>query len=99
MLSLCPNNDISGGRVLWKGTRSVKNRAGQMFRLAAFALHSSQTPLGVYLRRMKAKLGPAAANTATAHKIAVIFYTIVKNQVEYDETVWAAHRGNDGRSC
>ena len=90
-LSLCPDNDISGGRVLWKGTRPVKNRAGQMFRLAAFALHSSQTPLGVYLRRMKAKLGPAAATTATAHKIAVIFYTIVKNQVEYDETVWAAH--------
>lgn len=89
-LSLCPDNDISGGRVLWKGTRPVKNRAGQMFRLAAFALHSSQTPLGVYLRRMKARLGPAAATTATAHKIAVIFYTLVKNQVEYDETLWAA---------
>jgi transposase len=90
-LSLCPHNDISGGRVLWKGMRPVKNRASQMFRLAAFALHSSQTPLGVYLRRMKSKLGPAAATTATAHKIAVIFYTIVKNQVEYDETAWAAH--------
>jgi len=39
---------------------------------------------------MKAKLGPSAAITATAHKIAVIFYTMVKNQVEYDETMWAA---------
>ena len=38
---------------------------------------------------MKTRLGPAAAITATAHKIAVIFYTIVKNQVEYDETIWA----------
>jgi hypothetical protein len=38
---------------------------------------------------MKVKLGPSAAITATAHKIAVIFYTIVKNQIEYDETVWA----------
>ena len=27
---------------------------------------------------------------ATAHKIAVIFYTMVKNQVEYDETTWRA---------
>ena len=27
---------------------------------------------------------------ATAHKIAVIFYTMVKNQVEYDETIWDA---------
>jgi hypothetical protein len=25
---------------------------------------------------------------ATAHKIAVIFYTMVKKQVEYDETIW-----------
>ena len=39
---------------------------------------------------MKAKLGPSTAITATAHKIAVIFYTMVKKQVEYDETVWAA---------
>jgi hypothetical protein len=39
---------------------------------------------------MKAKLGPSAAITATAHKIAVIFYTMVRNQVEYDETIWAA---------
>jgi hypothetical protein len=38
---------------------------------------------------MKAKLGPSGAITATAHKIAVVFYTMVKNQVEYDETIWA----------
>jgi len=38
---------------------------------------------------MKAKLGPEAATMATAHKIAVIFYTMVKNQVEYDDTLWA----------
>jgi transposase len=38
---------------------------------------------------MKAKLGPRAATTATAHKIAVIFYTMVKNQVEYEESIWA----------
>ncbi len=38
---------------------------------------------------MKAKRGPQAATMATAHKIAVIFYTMVKNQVEYDETLWA----------
>jgi hypothetical protein len=38
---------------------------------------------------MKAKLGPQGATMATAHTIAVIFYTMVKNQVEYDETLWA----------
>jgi transposase len=38
---------------------------------------------------MKAKLGPAAATTATAHKIAVIFYTMVRKQIEYDDSIWA----------
>ncbi len=39
---------------------------------------------------MKAELGPKAATTATAHKIARVFYAIVTKQVEYDETIWAA---------
>jgi hypothetical protein len=88
-LSLCPDNDISGGRVLWKGIRKIKNRAAQLFRLAAHSLYRSDSPLGNFLRRMKSKLGPAAATTATARKIAIIFYTMVKNQMEYDETLTA----------
>jgi len=88
-LALCPDNDISGGKLLWRGARKVKNRAGHLFRMAAFSLHHSLTPLGNYLRRMKAKLGPKGATMATAHKIALIFYTMVKNQVEYDESLWA----------
>jgi transposase len=88
-LALCPDNDISGGRVLWRGMRRVRNRAGHLFRLAAHSLHHDETPLGDYLRRMKSKLGPAGATTATAHKIAIIFYTMVKKQVEYDESIWA----------
>jgi transposase len=87
-LALCPDNDISGGRVLWRGTRKAHNRAGQLFRMAAYSLDRSATPLGNYLRRMKAKIGPQGAHTATAHKIAVIFYAMVKNQVEYDRTIW-----------
>jgi transposase len=87
-LALCPDNDISGGRVLWRGARKAHNRAGQLFRMAAYSLDRSATPLGDYLRRMKAKIGPQAAHTATAHKIAVIFYAMVKNQVEYDGTIW-----------
>ena len=88
-LGLCPDNDISGGKVLWRGNRRVKNRAGTLFRLAAHSLHRDQTPMGDYLRRMKAKLGPAAATTATAHKIAIVFYVMVKSQVEYDAMLWA----------
>jgi len=87
-LGLCPDNDISGGRI-WRGARHAKTRAGQLFRFAAYALHRNSSPLGDYLRRKKAQLGAPAATTATAHKIAVIFYTMVKNQVEYDATIWA----------
>jgi transposase len=72
-LALCPDNDITGGRVQWRGIRRVHNRAGELFRLAAYALHHDETPMGDYLRRMKSKLGPAGATTATAHKIAIIF--------------------------
>ena len=57
--------------------------------MAAYALHRDPSPLGDYLRRMKSKLGPKGATTATAHKIAIIFYTMVKKQVEYDATLWA----------
>jgi transposase len=88
-LGLCPDNDISGGRVLWRGVRRTKNRAGTLFRIAAHSVYRDESPLGDYLRRMKAKLGPTAATTATAHKIAVIFYTMVKNQKEYDASLWA----------
>jgi len=88
-LALCPDNDISGGRVLWRGMRKANNRAGQIFRLAAQSLHRSQTPMGDYLRRLKAKLGPAGATTATARKIATLFYILVRRQVEYDPSLWA----------
>jgi transposase len=88
-LALCPDNDITGGRVAWKGMRSVHNRAGDLFRLAAYSLHHDQSPMGDYFRRMKSKLEAPAAITATAHKIAIIFYTMVKKQVEYNASLWA----------
>jgi len=37
---------------------------------------------------MKANIGPQGAHTATAHKIAVIFYALVNNQVAYDRRIW-----------
>ena len=89
-IGLCPDNDISGGKVLWRGTRKMKSRTAQIFRMAAYSLHHSETPLGGFLRRMKAKLGPAGAVRATAHKIALIFYSMVKNRREYDETLFAS---------
>ena len=85
-LSLCPDNDISGGRVLWKGMRVVHNRAGDLFRLGAYSLYHDSSPLGDYLRRMKSKLDTPAAITATAHKMAIMFYTMVN---KHDASIWA----------
>ena len=65
-----------------------KNRAGHLFRMAAFSLHHSLTPLGNYLRRMKAKLGPKAATGGDRPQDRNDLYTMVKKQVEYDETIW-----------
>ena len=56
-LGLCPHNDISGGRILSTKTRRVNNRAALAFRMAANALFRSQSPLGDFFRRMRAKLG------------------------------------------
>ena len=66
----------------------MHNRAGQEFRRAAYALDRRAAPLGDYRRRMKAKSGPQGAQTATAHKIAVILYALVKKQVAYDQRIW-----------
>jgi hypothetical protein len=89
-LALGPDHDLSGGRILWRGVRTANNRAGEIFRRAAQSLHRSQTPIGNYLRRLKARFGPAGAITATARKIATIFYTLVRRPVEFASSRWQA---------
>jgi transposase len=88
-LGLCPDNRISGGRVLSVRTRKVKNRAATALRMAALSLHHSQSYLGHFYRRMRAKLGAPKAITATAHKLARIIYHMVSAGQEYHETVCA----------
>jgi hypothetical protein len=59
-LGLCPDNDISGGRVLWRGTRKLQNQAGRMFRQAAYSLHHNLTPIGDYHHRSVSASGFSA---------------------------------------
>jgi transposase len=82
-LGLCPDNRISGGKVLSCRTRRVVNRLSDVLRLAATTLERSQSALGAYYRRMKAKLGAAEGVTATAHKLARILYRMLKHGQEY----------------
>ena len=90
-LRLCPEPRISGGQVLSCKTRPTKNRLALAFRLAAQALHRSQTFLGDYLRRMKARLGAPAAITAVAHKLARIVYHLITTRQEYNATIFEEH--------
>jgi transposase len=82
-LGLCPNNRKTGGRIRSRRTRRVKNRAARAFRVAAQALHRSNSALGCYARQMKARLGAGKAITATAHKLARLYYRLMKNGEPY----------------
>jgi len=53
---LCPNWKKTGGKVKSSRTRRGKNRAASALRKAAFALMRSQSYLGAYLRRQRARL-------------------------------------------
>ena len=82
-LGLSPNNRVSGGRVMSSHTTRNANRAATALRLAANALHRSDSALGAFLRRKKAQLGAPKAITATAHKLARIIYSMLKYGQEY----------------
>jgi transposase len=84
-LCLSPNRRVSGGKVLSSRTQTSANRAAAAFRQAAVSVSRSDSELGAYYRRMKARKGPASAVTATAHKMARIYYSVVKNGREYEE--------------
>lgn len=87
-LRLCPDPKISGGQILSSRTRPTKNRAALALRMATQGLHRSQSFLGDYFRRMKARMGTPKAMTAAAHKLARIVYHMLTTQQEYDTTVF-----------
>jgi len=82
-LGLCPDNRITGGKVIRKGTRHVVNRAATALRLGATSLLRSQSYLGAQYRRLRGKLGAPKAITAMAHKLARLVYRMLKWGHEY----------------
>ena len=84
-LGLAPGNKISGDKILSSKTRKVINRATVAFRMAAYAAGKSHTALGAYYRRLKNRLGAPNAITATARKLACLFYRLLKFGTEYVE--------------
>lgn len=54
--------------------------------MCANATRDMKNPMGFYFRRLKFRGGHMSAIVATAHKVAKIFYIMVKNKVAYDES-------------
>ncbi|HCC3205985.1 TPA: IS110 family transposase, partial [Legionella pneumophila] len=67
-------------------TKPSNNKAAATLRMAASTLYRSQTSLGAYLRRLKSRIGPMKAITATAHKLAIIIYNMLRHGVDYIES-------------
>jgi transposase len=82
-LGLCPGAKISGGKVLSRRTRKVNNRAATILRLAACAAGKTDTWIGRFYRRVKARRGAPKAITATARKLACVIYHLLKYQEEF----------------
>lgn len=84
-LRLTPNNRVTGGKVKSRRTQPTQNRASNALRVAAQSLARSDSALGAYYRRLRARQGAPKAITATAHKLARILYFMLKNREPYHD--------------
>jgi transposase len=84
-LTLCPGNNISGGKSFGGQSRKSRNRIKRTLCVAAMSLCHAKCSLGAYYRRMAARVGKAKALKAVAHKLARLIYQLLKNGQEYVE--------------
>ena len=89
-LGLCAGNKKSSGKQLSSRSPKVENRFSIALRMAASTLKQAKSFLGEYYRRMKYRLGPPKAITATAAKLARIIYVMVKNKTVFDPSIFIA---------
>jgi len=84
-LTLAPQNKISGGRRLSARTQPSANRAAATLRLVAMSLGRTQTALGAFYRRLAYRVGKAKAIVATARKLAILVYRMLKGELIYQD--------------
>jgi transposase len=82
-LGVCPRQHESNRTRKKRGPRKGKNRVAIALRMAAQALGRTMSPLGLFYRRIKSRLGGKGAITATAHKLACLVYRMLKYGKEY----------------
>lgn len=87
-LGLAPNTKKSGNREISSRIKKKKHYAGQAFRMAASSLTNSKSPLGDFYRRIRGKSGAPKAVVATARKLSVIFYNMLKKKESFNPKVF-----------
>ena len=82
-LRLCPDNRISGGKVIGKGRLPTNNPISIALKLAASTLRKSNTYLGAQFRRLRTRLGAPVAIKAMAAKLARLVYRMLRYGMKY----------------
>lgn len=84
-LTLAPKNKITGGRLISSRTQPSANRAAAMLRMCAMSVGKTSTALGAYYRRIAYRIGKAKAITATARKLAILVYRVLRGDIDYSD--------------
>jgi transposase len=82
-LRLCPPQDESNKTKRRRGHRKGTNRVTIALRMAARSAGKTMTPLGLFYRRIRSRIGGLGAVKATAHKLACLVYRMLKYGQEY----------------
>jgi hypothetical protein len=82
-LRLCPDNRISGGKVIGKGRLPTNNPINITLKMAASTLRKSKTYLGAQFRRLRTRLGAPIAIKAMAAKLARLVYRMLRYGMKY----------------
>ena len=84
-LTLAPKNKITGGRLISSKTQPSANRAATVLRICAMVVGRTSTALGAYYRRIAYRIGKPKAITATARKLAILVYRVLKGDLNYND--------------
>src|SRR5713101_7230644 len=82
-LRLCPDNRISGNKVIGKGRLPTNNPISIALKMAASTLRLSKTYLGAQFRRLRTRLGAPIAIKAMAAKLARLVYHMLRYGMQY----------------
>jgi transposase len=82
-LRLCPPQNESNKIKKRRDHRKGTSRAALALRMAARSAGKTMTPLGLFYRRIRSRIGALGAVKATAHKLACLVYRMLKYGQEY----------------